>query len=81
MPEHGARVALDDLEIPPQAGIHARRLAEMLLHGSENQRQRRPHLVADVGEESSLGLSDLGEVFVPPRRAVRWRWSDVDSIG
>ena len=68
--EHGARVPLDDLEIPPQAGIHARSLTEMLLDRSENQRQWRPQLVADVGEESSLGLTDLGEVFIPPGELV-----------
>ena len=56
VPQDGASVPLDDLEIPAKIRVQIGRRAQMPLEGSENQRQRRAELVADVGEEPRLEL-------------------------
>ena len=60
-------VAGDDLD--PAAVRFAERVlgvGQRILGWSEEQRQRRPQLVADVGEERGLGPVELGQLLCPP---------------
>jgi hypothetical protein len=51
---------------PPVGGKPAFRLGQKFLERTHHQRERRPELVADVGEERGLGAVGLGQRLRPP---------------
>ena len=66
--EQHPRVARDDLRRTRAAAARRHRpvVVDQPLRGTEDQRERRPQLVADVGEELRLDLVELADALEQP---------------
>ena len=66
--EQHARVARDDLRRPraARARLIVPSIVDQALRRPEDQRERRPQLVADVGEELRLDLVELADALEQP---------------
>lgn len=59
-------VAVNDVEFLPDGRVIGRQPRAQFLQRSHDQGERRPELMADVGEEGGLGPVQLGQLLGPP---------------